>query len=59
MGIVPRVTLICWDLGSIQFLVLGEVFWTVCGIRYPSDGLEFLPESVRGDLIKRTTSTKA
>ena len=31
---------------------LEEVFRTVCGINCPSDGLEFVPESVRGDMIK-------
>lgn len=31
---------------------LEEVFRTVCGIHCPSDGLDFVPESVRGDLIK-------
>ena len=31
---------------------LEEVFRNVCGIDCPSDGLEFVPESVRGDLIK-------
>ena len=31
---------------------LEEVFRTVCGIHCPGDGLEFVPESVRGDLIK-------
>jgi predicted nucleotidyltransferase component of viral defense system len=31
---------------------LEEVFRTVCGIHCPSDGLDFVPESVQGDLIK-------
>jgi hypothetical protein len=33
---------------------LEEVFRTVCGIHCPSDGLEFVLESVRGDLIKES-----
>ena len=35
---------------------LEEVFRTVCGIHCPSDGLEFVTESVRGDLIKEGTA---